>query len=122
MIGKSRGTDSVRLTNCNRFTACFGQSPGQAVFFVCAVRYICETSSIYLSKRKTGIEEAMELSLVYKVIGVGMIVMFSGLVLDRADRKDQSMLVSVAGIVAVLLMLADKLSELFEKIRLIFGI
>ena len=60
----------------------------------------------------------MELSLVYKVIGVGMIVMFSGLVLDRADRKDQS----VAGIVAVLLMLADKLSELFEKIRLIFGI
>ena len=63
----------------------------------------------------------MELSLVYKVIGVGMIVMFSGLVLDRADRKDQSMLVSVAGIVAVL-MLADKLSELFEKIRLIFGI
>lgn len=64
----------------------------------------------------------MELSLVYKVIGVGMIVMFSGLVLDRADRKDQSMLVSVAGIVAVLLMLADKLSELFENIRLIFGI
>ena len=46
----------------------------------------------------------MELSLVYKVIGVGMIVMFSGLVLDRADRKDQSMLVSVAGIVAVLLL------------------
>ena len=51
-----------------------------------------------------------------------MIVMFAGLVLDRADRKDQSMLVSVAGIVAVLLMLADKLSELFEKIRLIFGL
>ena len=38
----------------------------------------------------------MELSLVYKVIGVGMIVMFSGLVLDRADRKDQSMLENAA--------------------------
>lgn len=64
----------------------------------------------------------MEVTLVYRVIGVGMIVMFAGLVLDRADRKEQSMLVSVAGIIAVLLMLADKLSELFEKIRLLFGL
>lgn len=64
----------------------------------------------------------MDVSLVYKVIGVGMIVMFSGIVLDKADRKEQSMLVSVAGIIAVLLMLADKLSELFEKIKFIFGI
>ncbi len=64
----------------------------------------------------------MDISLVYKVIGVGIIVMFSGLVLDRAERREQSLLVSVSGIVAVLLMLADKLSELFEKVRFIFGI
>lgn len=64
----------------------------------------------------------MDISLVYKVIGVGIIVMFSGIVLDRADRREQSMLISVSGIIAVLLMLADKLSELFEKIRFIFGI
>ena len=67
-------------------------------------------------------EEAMDITLVYKVIGVGIVVMFAGLVLDRADRKEQSLLVSVSGIVAVLLMLTDKLSELFEKIRIIFGI
>ena len=65
---------------------------------------------------------AMDISLVYKVIGVGIIVMFAGMILDRADRKEQSMLVSVSGIVAVLFMLVDKLSELFEKIRYIFGI
>lgn len=64
----------------------------------------------------------MEFTLVYKVIGVGIVVMFSGLVLDRADRKEQSMLISVSGIVAVLLMLTDKLAELFEKIRLLFGV
>lgn len=64
----------------------------------------------------------MDISLVYKVIGVGIVVMFSGLVLDRADRKEQSMLISVSGIITVLLMLADKLSELFEKIKFIFGI
>ncbi len=64
----------------------------------------------------------MDISLVYKVIGVGIIVMFSGMVLDRADRKEQSMLISVSGIIAVLLMLTDKLSELFEKIKFIFGI
>lgn len=75
-----------------------------------------------LSVKKASCEEIMDITLVYKVIGVGIIVMFSGLVLDRADRKEQSLLVSVAGIVAVLLMLVDKLSELFEKIRYIFGI
>ena len=64
----------------------------------------------------------MDISLVYKVIGVGIVVMFAGMILDRADRKEQSMLVSVSGIVAVLFMLVDKLSELFEKIRYIFGI
>ena len=64
----------------------------------------------------------MDITLVYKVIGVGIIVMFSGIVLDRADRKEQSMLVSVAGIITVLIMLTEKLSELFEKIRYIFGI
>ena len=64
----------------------------------------------------------MDITLVYKVIGVGIIVMFSGLVLDRADRKEQSLLVSISGIVVVLLMFADKLSELFEKIRFVFGI
>ena len=64
----------------------------------------------------------MDITLVYKVIGVGIIVMFSSLVLDRADRKEQSMLISVSGIITVLLMLTDKLSELFEKIKFIFGI
>ena len=64
----------------------------------------------------------MEITLVYKVIGVGIIVMFSCLVLDRADRKEQSLLVSVSGIISVLLLLTDKLSELFEKIRFLFGV
>lgn len=64
----------------------------------------------------------MDITLIYKVIGVGIIVMFSSIVLDRADRKEQSMLISVSGIVTVLLMLTDKLSELFEKIKFIFGI
>ena len=64
----------------------------------------------------------MDISLVYKVIGVGIVVMFSSLVLERADRKEQSLLVSISGIVSVLLMLADKLAELFEKIRFLFGV
>ena len=64
----------------------------------------------------------MDITLVYKVIGIGIIVMFSSIVLDKADKKEQSLLVSVSGIITVLLMLADKLSELFEKIRFIFGI
>ena len=64
----------------------------------------------------------MEITLVYKVIGIGILVMFSSLVLDRADRKEQSLLISISGIIAVLLMLTEKLAELFEKIRILFGV
>ena len=64
----------------------------------------------------------MDISLVYKVVGIGIIVMFSGIVLEKAARKEQSLLVSIAGIVTILLMIIDKLSELFEKIKVLFGI
>lgn len=64
----------------------------------------------------------MDISLIYRVIGIGIIVMFSGIVLEKADRKEQSLLVSISGIITVLLVLVDKLSELFEKIKILFGV
>ncbi|MBQ9428110.1 MAG: stage III sporulation protein AC [Clostridia bacterium] len=77
------------------------------------------TGSVF---RRKGKVVTMDVTLVYKVIGIGLIVMFSGMVLDRADRKEQSVLISLSGIVAVLLMLVDKLAELFQKIKFIFGL
>ena len=64
----------------------------------------------------------MDVSLVLKVAGVGILIAACHQILSRAGREDQAMLVSVAGTVIVLVLLAEKIGELFDSIRSIFGI
>ena len=64
----------------------------------------------------------MDVSLVLKVAGVGMLVTVVAQILGKAGRDEQAMLVSVAGVIIVLLMLVSELGELIASIRRIFGI
>ena len=64
----------------------------------------------------------MDVTLILKVAGVGILVAACPQVLSREGRDDQAMLVSVAGTVIVLVLLAEKIGELFDSIRTIFGI
>ena len=64
----------------------------------------------------------MDLALVMKVAGVGMIVTVCCQVLSKAGRDEQAMLVSVAGIVLVLMLLVSELGALFDTVRRVFGI
>ncbi len=63
----------------------------------------------------------MDIGLILKVVGVGMIVTVACQILSKAGRDEQSMLVSLSGIVLVLLMLIGKIGELFETIKSVFG-
>lgn len=64
----------------------------------------------------------MDVSLILKVAGIGMLVSVCCQILTRAGREEQAMLVSIAGSVIVFLMLADKIGELLDSVRMIFGI
>ncbi len=64
----------------------------------------------------------MDVSLILKVAGVGMLVSVCHQILTRAGREEQAMLVSIAGSVTVLVLLAEKIGELFDSVRGIFGI
>lgn len=64
----------------------------------------------------------MEVSLLYKIAGVGILIAVSYQILQRAGRDEQAMLLSLSGIVFVLLILVGKIGELFGEIRSIFGI
>lgn len=64
----------------------------------------------------------MDVGLILKIAGVGIIVAASCQVLSKSGRDEQSMLVSVAGIIVVLLMITGKLGELFELIKDVFGL
>lgn len=62
----------------------------------------------------------MEVGLILKVVGVGMLVTVSCQILSKAGRDEQAMLVSLAGIVVVLLLLMGEIGKLYEAIRSIF--
>ncbi|MFY9382137.1 MAG: stage III sporulation protein AC [Eubacteriales bacterium] len=64
----------------------------------------------------------MDVGLILKIAGVGIIVAASCQVLSNSGRDEQSMLVSVAGIIVVLLMITGKLGQLFEMIKDVFGL
>ena len=51
-----------------------------------------------------------------------MIVSVLNIVLKKADRDDQAMLMCLAGIVVVLLMLIDEISQLFEILKNLFAL
>ncbi|MBR4933373.1 MAG: stage III sporulation protein AC [Clostridia bacterium] len=64
----------------------------------------------------------MDVTLIIKVAGVGLLIAACTQILTRAGRDEQAMLLSVAGTVIVLLLLAEKIGELFGTIRTVFGL
>ena len=63
----------------------------------------------------------MEFDFIMKAIGIGMTVAVSCLILSRCGRDDQSTLVALCGVVALLILLFGGISDLFEQVRAIFG-
>lgn len=64
----------------------------------------------------------MDISIILKTAGVGMLVGIICQVLTKSGREEQAMLVSVAGIIIVLLMLVGELGTLISSVREIFGL
>ncbi len=64
----------------------------------------------------------MDISLILKTVGIGLIVTVATQILTRAGRDDQAMLVSVVGVVVVLLMLISEIGNLFDTIKNTFGL
>ena len=64
----------------------------------------------------------MDVSLILKVAGVGLLVAVSAQILSKSGRDEQATFVGIAGIVVVLLMLVGEIGELFSSVRDIFGL
>ena len=64
----------------------------------------------------------MDISLILKIAGIGLLVSLCSQVLSKSGKDEQSVLVTVGGIIVVMRMLVGELGELIESIRKIFGI
>lgn len=64
----------------------------------------------------------MDVSLILKVAGVGLLVSICAQILQKSGKDEQAMLVTVGGLIVVMLMLVGKIGELIENVRAIFGL
>ena len=64
----------------------------------------------------------MDISLILKAAGVGLMVSVICQILTKSGREEQAMLVSVAGVILVLLMLVKELGTLLNTIQTLFGL
>lgn len=64
----------------------------------------------------------MNIELVMKVAGVGMIVAVVCQILSKAGRDEQSTLVSIAGIIVILCLLIEEIGTLFNALKEVFGL
>lgn len=63
----------------------------------------------------------MNIDLVFQIAGVGIIVAVLNQLLVRSGREEQALLTTIAGLVAVLFILAREIGTLFEEIKQIFN-
>lgn len=64
----------------------------------------------------------MDVDLILKVAGIGMIVAVVCQILGKVGREEQATLVSVTGIIIILVMIIERIGELIESLKRIFGL
>ena len=64
----------------------------------------------------------MNIALVLRVAGVGLVVAVAYQILQKSGRDELATYVSLAGVVIVMLLLVSEIDSLFRTIRRIFGI
>ncbi len=64
----------------------------------------------------------MEVDLIFKIAAVGIVITVLNQVLIRSGREDQAMLVALAGVVVVLFIIIEQVSDLFDTVKSVFGL
>ena len=67
-------------------------------------------------------ETGMEIGLILKIAGIGLIVSVLTQVLSKNGREDHANLVSLAGVITVLFLLISRLGDLISTIQGVFGL
>ncbi len=62
----------------------------------------------------------MDIDLIFKIAAIGIIVAVLNLLLKRAERDEQAMMTTLAGLIVVLLMIVRQIGNLFETIKEVF--
>lgn len=62
----------------------------------------------------------MEIDLIFKIAAVGIIVSILNQVLVRSGREEQATMTTLAALVVVLMLVVEKIAELFNLVKALF--
>ena len=62
----------------------------------------------------------MEIDLIFKIAAVGIIVSILNQVLVRSGREEQATMTTLAGLVVGLMILVQKIADLFDLVKTLF--
>ena len=62
----------------------------------------------------------MDVQLIFKIAAVGIIVTILNQVLVRSGREEQATLTTLAGLVVALMIVAQKIAQLFDLVQSLF--
>ena len=64
----------------------------------------------------------MEVDLIFKIAAIGILVAVLNQVLSRAGRDEQATMVTLTGLVVVLMMVVQQISDLFDLVKDLFSL
>jgi len=64
----------------------------------------------------------VDISVVFQIAAVGILVAVLNLVLQRAGREEQAMMTTLAGLLVVLFWVINYISQLFSEVQSIFNL
>ena len=62
----------------------------------------------------------MDIDLIFKIAAVGIIVSILNQVLIRSGREEQATMTSLAALVVVLMIVVQRIAELFDMVKTLF--
>ena len=64
----------------------------------------------------------MDIDLIFRIAAIGILVSVLNQVLSRSSREEQATMTTLAGLVVVLMMVVQEISDLFNLVKDLFGL
>ena len=65
---------------------------------------------------------ALDIDLIFKIAAVGILVDVLNILLQRSGRDEQALMTTITALVVVLMIVVQKISELFNMIKVLFNL
>lgn len=63
----------------------------------------------------------MQVELIFKIAAIGILVAVLNQLLKQSGREEQAMMTNLAGLIVVLMILLQEISNLFNTVKSLFG-